>query len=190
MSYKELFRENNEQYTERIALVMERIGDIAVDGAITVPEVYRGYFEQMANYLLLEHSVAEEAISGGFSTMTVTQGEQLNQRLYDDVQEAGYEKSFANPAYACSCMGTEYGQILSMLDAKFHSIAPYCAEGNLTYICLYAELFVELYNCFEDIDNLSVKELKSIIYSFMHDYTEIFNQDAIERLVTTRDDYY
>ena len=32
MSYKELFRENNEQYTERIALVMERIGDIAVDG--------------------------------------------------------------------------------------------------------------------------------------------------------------
>ena len=25
MSYKELFRENNEQYTERIALVMERI---------------------------------------------------------------------------------------------------------------------------------------------------------------------
>ena len=107
MSYKELFRENNEQYTERIALVMERIGDIAVDGAITVPEVYRGYFEQMANYLLLEHSVAEEAISGEFSIMTAAQGEQLNQRLYDDVQEAGYEKSFANPAYACSCMGTE-----------------------------------------------------------------------------------
>lgn len=190
MSYKELFRESNEQYTERIALVMERIGDIAVDGALTVPEVYRGYFEQMANYLLLEHSVAEEAISGEFSIMTAAQGEQLNQRLYDDVQEAGYEKSFANPAYACSCMGTEYGQILSMLDAKFHSIAPYCAEGNLTYICLYAELFVELYNCFEDIDNLSVKELKSIIYSFMHDYTEIFNQDVIERLVTTKDDYY
>lgn len=190
MSYKELFRENNEQYTERIALVMERIGDIAVDGAITVPEVYRGYFEQMAKYLLLEHRVAEEAISGEFATMTAAQGEQLNQRLYDDVQEAGYEESYANPSYACSCMGTEYGQILSMLDAKIHSIAPYCAEGNLTYICLYAELFVELYNCFEDIDNLSVKELKSIIYSFMHDYTEIFNQDAIERLVTTKDDYY
>lgn len=190
MSYKELFRENNEQYTERIALVMERIGDIAVDGAITVPEVYRGYFEQMANYLLLEHSVAEEAISGEFPIMTAAQGEQLNQRLYDDVQEPGYEESYANPAYACSRMGIEYGQILSMLDAKFHSIAPHCAEGNLTYICLYAELFVELYNCFEDIDNLSVKELKSIIYSFMHDYTEVFNQDAIERLVTTRDDYY
>ena len=78
MSYKELFRENNEQYTERIALVMERIGDIAVDGAITVPEVYRGYFEQMANYLLLEHSVAEEAISGEFSIMTAAQGEQLS----------------------------------------------------------------------------------------------------------------
>ena len=190
MSYKELFRESNEQYTERIALVMERIGDIAVDGALTVPEVYRGYFEQMAKYLLLEHRVAEEAISDEFATMTAAQGEQLNQRLYDDVQEAGYEESYANPAYACNRMGTEYGQILSMLDAKFHSIAPYCAEGNLTYICLYAELFVELYNCFEDIDNLSVKELKSIIYSFMHDYTEIFNQDVIERLVTTRDDYY
>ena len=190
MSYKELFRENNEQYTERIALVMERIGDIAVDGAITVPEVYRGYFEQMANYLLLEHSVAEEAISGEFPIMTAAQGEQLNQRLYDDVQEPGYEESYANPAYACSRMGIEYGQILSMLDAKFHSIAPHCAEGNLTYICLYAELFVELYNCFEDIDNLSVKELKSIIYSFMHDYTEIFNADAICRLIDPEYDYF
>ena len=66
MSYKELFRENNEQYTERIALVMERIGDIVVDGAITVPEVYRGYFEQMANYLLLEHSVAERRYLANF----------------------------------------------------------------------------------------------------------------------------
>lgn len=74
MSYKELFRENNEQYTERIALVMERIGDIVVDGAITVPEVYRGYFKQMAKYLLLEHRVAEEAISGEFSIMTAAQG--------------------------------------------------------------------------------------------------------------------
>ena len=41
MSYKELFRENNEQYTERIALVMERIGDIAVDnGTGSLPRIF------------------------------------------------------------------------------------------------------------------------------------------------------
>ena len=63
-------------------------------------------------------------------------------------------------------------------------------EGNIRYLCIYAELFVEIYNCFEDAQNLNVHEIRKCIYSFMHDYTEIFNADAICRLIDPEYDYF
>lgn len=49
---------------------------------------------------------------------------------------------------------------------------------------------MEIYNCFEDVQNLNVQEIKKCIYSFMHDYTEIFNADAICRLIDPAYDYF
>ena len=63
-------------------------------------------------------------------------------------------------------------------------------EGNIRYLCIYAELFVEIYNCFEDAQNLNVHEIRKCMYSFMHDYTEIFNADAICRLIDPEYDYF
>ena len=87
-------------------------------------------------------------------------------------------------------MGWEYGQLLSALDARLHGIYTSCMEGNIRYLCIYAELFVEIYNCFEDAQNLNVHEIRKCIYSFMHDYTEIFNADAICRLIDPEYDYF
>jgi leucyl aminopeptidase (aminopeptidase T) len=42
---------------------------------------------------------------------------------------------------------------------------------------------VEIYNCFEDEELLSAEEVKGIYCSFMHDYTEVFDAEAIERLI-------
>ena len=87
-------------------------------------------------------------------------------------------------------MGWEYGPLLSALDARLHGIYTSCMEGNIRYLCIYAELFVEIYNCFEDAQNLNVHEIRKCIYSFMHDYTEIFNADAICRLIDPEYDYF
>ena len=101
-----------------------------------------------------------------------------------------YADSYANPAYAVSKMGWEYGPLLSALDARLHGIYTSCMEGNIRYLCIYAELFVEIYNCFEDAQNLNVHEIRKCMYSFMHDYTEIFNADAICRLIDPEYDYF
>lgn len=101
-----------------------------------------------------------------------------------------YADSYTNPAYAVSKMGWEYGPLLSALDARLHGIYTSCMEGNIRYLCIYAELFVEIYNCFEDAQNLNVHEIRKCIYSFMHDYTEIFNADAICRLIDPEYDYF
>ena len=101
-----------------------------------------------------------------------------------------YADSYTNPAYAVSKMGWEYGPLLSALDARLHGIYTSCMEGNIRYLCIYAELFVEIYNCFEDAQNLNVHEIRKCMYSFMHDYTEIFNADAICRLIDPEYDYF
>ena len=189
MSYSKLYEESNELVEERLELVMERIGQIAQEKASSVGETYCAYFTVTAEYLLALKQLADKAVDGSLANMPEAEGKELNDRLYADVQQAGYETGYANPAYACGQLGEEYGQILAMLLAKLHGIAPECAQANLEHLCLFAELFVELFNCFEDEQELSAKELKSIVYSFMHDNTEVFEALSIRRLVMPEYDY-
>lgn len=189
MGYQEIFHKTNEEYQERLTLVMERIAAITEEKAESVGEAYRGYFLEMSSLLQKMQQLTEDALRGRIASMTEDAGEALNTSLYADVQEPLYEKSYAEPSYASRCLGAEYGPLLSVLDAKLHCIYPHCFEGNLKYLCIYAELFVEIYNCFESIEDVSPKEIEDIVYSFMHDYTEIFNEDGITDLIDPSYDY-
>lgn len=189
MSYSRLYESSNEFVKERLELVMERIGQIADEKAASVGEAYREYFTGASAYLLVLDSLAKKALSGELAAISETEGAALNGRLYADVQNPRYETSYANPAYAVANLGEAYGQILAMLADQFHRIAPECAQGNLQDLCLFAELFVEIFNCFEDEEELSEKELKNIVYSFMHDNTEVFEELKIRRLVMPEYDY-
>lgn len=189
MSFREINHKNNEEYWERLELVMERIEAVSEEEASSVEELYRGYFFEMSELFLVLYKLAEASLSGKLAEISTLEGKKINRRLYLDVQE-DYVDSYANPAYAVSKMGWEYGPLLSALDARLHGIYTSCMEGNIRYLCIYAELFVEIYNCFEDAQNLNVHEIRKCIYSFMHDYTEIFNADAICRLIDPEYDYF
>ena len=174
MGYQELFHDTNEELAERLELVTGRLGEIVEQGASSVEEQYRDYFVKTAAYLLMEYEVAAQAASGRIEALTAEQGETYNLEFFGDLQEEHYEKSYANPSYAVEKLGEEYGQILCVLNAKIHAICQNCFEGDLRYVCIYSELFVELYNCFEYEEGTERQELLDILYSFMHDYTEIF----------------
>ena len=189
MSFREINHKNNEEYWERLELVMERIEAVSEEEASSVEELYRGYFFEMSELFLVLYKLAEASLSGKLAEISTLEGKKINRRLYLDVQE-DYADNYANPAYAVSKMGWEYGPLLSALDARLHGIYTSCMEGNIRYLCIYAELFVEIYNCFEDAQNLNVHEIRKCIYSFMHDYTEIFNADAICRLIDPEYDYF
>lgn len=189
MSYRELYEPSNEQVKERLELVMLRIRQIVEEKAQSVDTLYRECFTELAEYFLTLDRLAQMSLDGKLAQMSAKDAEELNRCLYADVQQEGYVTSYANPAYAVDRLGEEYGQILSMLDEKIHGIAPECAQGNLQYLCLYAELYVELFNCFEDAEALTAKELKDIVYSFMHDNTDIFYELGIRRLIMPEYDY-
>jgi leucyl aminopeptidase (aminopeptidase T) len=189
MSYQEKYRDTNEELGERFALVMERIDSIRREQAAGVDVAYRQYFTQMAQLLGTLQQVAQQALAGRLDDLTQEEGGRLHAQVFSDVQAAGYGSSYANPQYAAEKLGKEYGTLLSALDAQLHDLFSHCVEGDLRYLCLYAELFVEIYNCFEDEELLSDGAVSGILYSFMHDYTEVFGADAIERLIDPSFDY-
>ena len=81
MSYKEICAHTNEEYWERLELVMERIVSISEEGAASVEERYRGYYVEMAELLQVMYRVTEAAVSGKLETMTKEWGERLNRRM-------------------------------------------------------------------------------------------------------------
>ena len=51
MSFREINHKNNEEYWERLELVMERIEAVSEEEASGVEELYRGYFFECRNCL-------------------------------------------------------------------------------------------------------------------------------------------
>ncbi len=87
-------------------------------------------------------------------------------------------------------LGDEYGQLLSAVYAKIAGSITHIYQGDIKYLCIYSELIVELYNYFENSNDLSPAEIRGCIYSFMHDYEEIFSEDYIRKLLDPAYDYY
>ena len=53
MSFREINHKNNEEYWERLELVMERIEAVSEEEASSVEELYRGYFFEMSELFLV-----------------------------------------------------------------------------------------------------------------------------------------
>ncbi len=174
MSYKEIYELSNELYAERLELVEERIEQIVREPAIE--PAFADYFRSAAKCIntIKNHSADKE----------------FNDLFYSQFDKENYEKSYANPAYAVKVLGDEYGQLLSAVYAKIAGSITHIYQGDIKYLCIYAELIVELYNYFENANELSPDEIRGCIYSFMHDYEEIFAEDDNRALLDPAYDYY
>ena len=60
----------------------------------------------------------------------------------------------------------------------------YAYEGKLKYNTICNELFIEIYNCFEDAQCPEFRELKEIVYWYASDYCDVFLADRIEEQIS------
>ena len=187
MGYRELYQESNEQAAERFELVMERIAQIAEQ--TDVPEVYDDYFKKTAAFLLQLKEIVTEKENASTETKTMEALEQENKALYEDLFAENYATGYGNPAYAVEKLGEEYGQILSFLyaECRKHIKDAYCAKKmNVT---IAAELFVEVYNFFEDTEGVDKQAVEQAIYWYFHDYSEIFIGESVREIVDAKEDF-
>ncbi len=167
---------------ERYELAIERIRAIVNED--TVNEKYRNYFQSVANFILEIHAIKNRLETKPNDSCTLEELKNENVSIYRDVLSENYEMSFANPSYATAKMGVEIGQILSFLYAEIRSEIPYVYEKRLEYLTICNELFIEVYNCFEGVEEPDIEELKSIIYWYASDYCDVFLTDRIEEQVS------
>ncbi len=167
---------------ERYELAIERIRAIVNED--TVNEKYRDYFQSVANFILDIDAIKERLETKPNGDCTFEELKNENENIYKDVLSENYAESFANPSYATVKMGEEIGQILSFLYAEIRSEIPYVYEQRLEYLTICNELFIEVYNCFEGVEEPDVEELKSIVYWYASDYCDVFLTDRIEEQVS------
>lgn len=195
MSYKQLYKEANEQAFERFALMKERIADISEHAETAEP--FAAYFKETAAFLKKLSQIYEKEAQGALADRSIEECVEDNQTLYTDVLQDAYEKSYANPAYAVSVLGEEFGAVLSLLIAHIRSCIREVFRGNLLRLTITMELFVEVYNSFENLAegslseelSLKEKEIQQILYWYFHDYSEIFYEESIRRLVDPQENF-
>ena len=163
---------------ERYELTIERIHSIVEEE--TIPELYRGYFQSVAAFILEIHQIRERLEAKPNEECTLVELQEENQSIYRDVTGDAYETSYANPSYAVAKLGEDFGGLLSFLYTEIRGEIAYVYERRLEYLTICNELFIEIYNCFEDSDGPQYEELKSIIYWYASDYCDVYLADRIE----------
>ena len=191
-SYKEIYREENENAAERYALVTERIRQIAAGQEAELDARYRDYFQRTAQFLLLTDEVLDMQQAGALENRPLKACEQLNKRLYADLLpgEDGYARSYANPAYAVEKLGGEFGGLLCFVYTECRALIPYAFEGRRADMVIFMELFVEIHTCFCDAQGTDKKEISQAVYWFFHDYSELMAEQSVREMVDPKLDFF
>lgn len=163
---------------ERYDLTIERIQGIAKEE--TAAPVYRTYFQTVAEFILEIDAVLKRILTKPVEECTLEELQKENESIYRDVLGQHYENSYANPAYAVAELGEEIGRLLSLLYTEIRGEIAYAYEKKLSYLTICNELFIEIYNCFEEEETPNYKELKDIIYWYASDYSDVFVADRME----------
>lgn len=180
MDYRELFKKENEEVLERYTLVIDRIKQIE-DEQIT-PK-YDKYFKKVAKFILSIKDLVDMVNNDELKSMSLEEAKKLNHSLYEDILKENYEVSYANPEYAVGQLGLELGRLLSFMYVEIRGMIVYAYESRLTEITILCELFVEVYNWFEDEEEPAFEEIRKILYWFVSDYTDITVDYGIRQIL-------
>ena len=176
MTENKIILEENKNYYERFSLAVERIRMIHTelwDQSVTLADKHlNSYFIKTSYFALQLSEIYNLSKNNILKTLTESELFHLNQGLYEDIDPAKYETSYTNPAYAVKRFGAETGLYLSALYAELHSNIPNAIEERLFNLTTIFELFIEIYNLFEDSD-CKPEQIRSALYYYFFDYSDV-----------------
>ena len=171
----------------RYELAIERIENIK--GENTVSEKYRDYFRTLADFVLLVDKLKEKIENGEYYKFSIEELACWNTHLYDDVLGEHYKTSYANPVFATEKFGIEYGRLLSFLYTELRGAIPYAFEKKTEYLDILFELFIEVYNQFEEEKEPEYEHVRQTIYWYASDYCDVFLTDRIKEQIDPEDNF-
>ncbi len=168
---------SKELLMERYELCIERIRKI--ENEESVSEKYRQYFIDVANFITLIDRVKADLETDRWGSYSEEQKKSINHQLYEEIIGDRYESSYLNPSYAVKELGDEAGGLLTAMYAEIRGEIAYVYERKLENLTVCNELFLQIYNYFENNENVDIKEVKTIIYWYASDYCDLYVADKI-----------
>lgn len=156
---------------ERYELTIERISSIMEED--TVPKPFDDYFRKTASFLFTMKDITANIAAGETKEYSLAQWEALNREMYRDILPDHYSRSYADPAYAVRVLGETHGRVLSFLYTELRGIIVYAFEQRLEESVILHELFIEIYNSFEQEEQPTYRQIQQIIYWFISDYSDL-----------------
>ena len=166
---------------ERYNLAVDRIGDIKEERTVDVK--FRDYFVKVAEFIHLIDGTKKKIEDHTFDGMQIEELAAWNKKLYSDILPEHYRESYVNPDYAVAQLGEAYGSTLSALYAEIRAAIVYVYEKKTEYLDILFELFIEVYNQFEEEEMPEPHVLKEILYWYASDYCDVFVADRIHEQV-------
>ena len=120
--------------TERYQLSCERIKEIATTQEVA--ENYKDFFQRTADFILMVVNACDNRSKiVGLEALRAE-----NWALYQDIFDAQYAQSYANPSFACARFGQKMGRLLSFLYTEIRAMIPYAFEQDLEEMVIRMEL--------------------------------------------------
>ncbi len=159
----------------------------------TVREPYLSYFRKVASFILQLHETYEMIDTGAYQKLSLEKLQKINQDLYQDILPKYYNTSYANPDYAQNQLG-EYAHALSFLYTELRGMIAEAFEQQIDFMTIYQELFIEIYNMFEQNYNESdslpdPKSIQEVLYWFISDNCDICMKERIRSQVDPNGDF-
>ena len=171
----------DELLNERYALAIERIRQIPAEKS--VPQPYRDFFAQMAQYLCKMDQIRSRIAEGYLKTASEEELAVFNREPYEDVIGERYETSYGNPAFAVRALGETHGRSLCCLYRELGNAVVWVYEDRLLELTAAMELYLELYAMFEEETLPSAQYVKESIYWYVSDYAEERQEYQVREIV-------
>lgn len=164
---------------ERYDDVIERIREIPEEHALSA--AFQAYFTAAAEFILLLDAFMKARTA---SKLPLRELQRWNAALYAEAAEH-YEDSYLNPRVVVAKLGP-IGAELSALYMELQGLILSAYQQDLEDIVCVLETFVQVYCMFtsarEDKEQVDTKQLRDVLYSYAHDYSEDFLQRKMDAM--------
>lgn len=165
---------------ERYKLALERMKTIISEDEIS--KKYNRYCLNTAKLFVKLNDVYEAVSGNGLEAETRQQLQEWNQFFYEDIRDAHYENSYANPRYAWQEFGKEEGEVLCWFYSRFREGILNAYEGDREALVLLMELYLQVYTILTTEEE-PARWLKEVLYYYVHDYDEYYTEKSVRRIV-------
>jgi len=184
------FYKETDDMLERFELVTERISTIKEDSEL--PANIQGFFNEVADFVMSVLPIMNKAAKGQLDARSLDECQKDADSIFGIFKDSAYQQSFLCPTYAVAELGQKLGGPLSAIFYKMTDIIRAAFAGRVDIFTIYCELFVQIYGeCqMETEDKYRRQGVVEALYSFEHDYCQLFVSERIISMIDPEYDFY